>query len=34
MLDGYRSADSGAEPSAAEVIERFDAIRSRVRYHS
>jgi Kae1-associated kinase Bud32 len=34
MLDGYCSADSGTEPSTAEVIERFDVIRSRVRYHS
>lgn len=34
MLEGYRAADSGASPTAAEVVERFDAIRGRVRYHA
>ncbi len=34
MLEGYRAADAGASPTAAEVVERFDAIRGRVRYHA
>jgi TP53 regulating kinase-like protein len=36
MIDGYQSADSGGVdvPSANEVINRFNSIRSRVRYHA
>ena len=39
MVDGYLSADSGkslgiSHLSAKEVVERFNAIRGRVRYHA
>ncbi|MBT3357497.1 MAG: Kae1-associated serine/threonine protein kinase [Euryarchaeota archaeon] len=36
MIDGYQSADSGSVdgPTANEVINRFNSIRSRVRYHA
>jgi Kae1-associated kinase Bud32 len=36
MIDGYHSADSGGVDglSANEVINRFNSIRSRVRYHA
>ena len=39
MLEGYLSADSGKSSavshlSAKEVVDRFDAIRGRVRYHA
>ena len=39
MVDGYLSADSGNSStipnlSAKEVVERFNAIRGRVRYHA
>ncbi|DAC35748.1 MAG: KEOPS complex kinase/ATPase Bud32 [Candidatus Thalassarchaeaceae archaeon] len=34
MIEGYCLADSGIEPSSDEVIERFEAIRGRVRYHA
>jgi len=34
MIDGYCNVDSGIQPSASEVIERFEAIRGRVRYHA
>ena len=39
MVDGYLSADSGnssaiSNLSAKEVVERFNAIRGRVRYHA
>jgi Kae1-associated kinase Bud32 len=36
MIEGYQSADSGGVdgPSANEVINRFNSIRSRVRYHA
>ena len=39
MIEGYLSGDSGQTKalvniSAEEVIERFNAIRGRVRYHA
>ena len=39
MVEGYLSADSGnsmaiSNLSAKEVVERFNAIRGRVRYHA
>tara|TARA_Y100001970_G_scaffold30856_1_gene38310 strand:+ start:19869 stop:20501 length:633 start_codon:yes stop_codon:yes gene_type:complete len=34
MIEGYLSGETGPEPNAKDVIERFNAIRGRVRYHA
>jgi len=34
MIQGYLSGNKGVEPNAKDVIERFNAIRGRVRYHA
>ena len=33
VLNGYADQQDSGEPSASEVIERFNQIRGRVRYH-
>ena len=34
LIDGYLSSPNNFSPSANEVIDRFNAIRGRVRYHA